>query len=246
MPGGGTLFRMAVFAYQAIQHYRTGLLELPDGYKRLAWLEGPGSERMGYAAESPSRIVIAFRGTEDWDDWKKDLSAMQTVYPYLRGGGSTHKGFTELYSSVRPAVLGALKRCKPGKALDLTGHSLGGAVASLCALDPAVKKGGRAVRLYTFGAPRVGDPVFAAALYRKLTTSARVYLVKDLVPGMPPAKLLGLQYEHAKRGYPVDNPGSSPFNSHNINAYAAALARQAPAEVRRLCRAGPGCCPPGL
>jgi predicted lipase len=41
-----------------------------------------------------------------------------------------------------------------------TGHSLGGALATLCALEMRQRLGLR-VELYTFGSPRVGSPQFA-------------------------------------------------------------------------------------
>lgn len=39
--------------------------------------------------------------------------------------------------------------------------SLGGALATLCALDLKLNFGARDVRLYTYGSPRVGNSVFA-------------------------------------------------------------------------------------
>jgi len=39
--------------------------------------------------------------------------------------------------------------------------SLGGALATLCALDLKLNQGAHDVRLYTYGSPRVGNSVFA-------------------------------------------------------------------------------------
>jgi len=53
----------------------------------------------------------------------------------------------------------------------ITGHSLGGALASICAMDLIVSGQIPAERLmiYTLGQPRVGDPAWAAA-YDKYVT----------------------------------------------------------------------------
>ncbi len=45
----------------------------------------------------------------------------------------------------------------------VSGHSLGGALASLAAYDMAVQAGLHAVQCITFGAPRVGNRAFVAA-----------------------------------------------------------------------------------
>lgn len=245
MDSSGTLFRMAILVYQAQQHYHTKRLNLPRGYRLIAVLESPYFEKMGYVAASSSKIVIAFRGTGEWSDWKTDLNAAQTGYPFLRKGGKTHKGFTELYTSLRPGILDALKRCGSNKKiLSLAGHSLGGALASLCALDPAVKKTCPVIKLYTYGAPKVGDPAFAAALQKRTQISIRVHKAGDWVPSMPPSNLLGMEYAHAERSFAI--PTGIPLTSHSIVSYAAALSRQAAQDARRLCSRNPECCPPGL
>jgi predicted lipase len=69
----------------------------------------------------------------------------------------------------------------------VTGHSLGGSLAALCALDLTV--GGYVstpnMLLYTFGEPRVGDPSFAAAMDKYVTNSYRVVHYEDIVPHLP-------------------------------------------------------------
>ncbi|MDF2921928.1 MAG: hypothetical protein K0R57_842 [Paenibacillaceae bacterium] len=240
------LFRMSVFTYQALQQYRSGLPHLPAKHRLVAVLESPDCRKAGYLAESRSHIIIAFRGTEDWNDLKRNMAAAQVDFPLSKQGGKTHKGYTELYVSLRPGILLALKQCARNKPLYIAGHSLGGALASLCALDPAVAKGRPAVKLVTFGAPRIGDGTFADALHSQTGQSIRIYLEGDLVPNMPPRSLLGFTYVHAKSGFPVKDTQRTPISRHGISAYAMALSRSAPAEARRLSRLYPEFCPPGL
>lgn len=243
MPELSPLYRMSVFVYQAVVQYRSGKPELPKGYKRIAVLESRESRRLGYIAESASTIVIAFRGSEDWDDLKKNIAATQIAYPFRQDGGHTHKGFTELYGSLRPAVIHTLRHLPPAKKLVIAGHSLGGALASLCALDPAVSGKRRTVKLVTFGTPRIGDSVFAAALKRNTTSNIRVYRSGDLVPNVPPRNFLGFMYTHAGAGFGLANPTGSPVGSHSIAAYSASLGQLVPETARKLCRQRPGLCP---
>lgn len=235
MKNRSNLLRMAVFAAQSLKSYRTGMPpDLPKGYRFTALLEAPGFPRMGYVAESPSATVIAFRGTKKAEDVKKDLLARQIPYPYRRGSGwSTHAGFTELYRLLRPGLRLALRRTRSGKALYITGYSLGGALACLCALDPAVRKTPASVRLFTFGAPRVGNPAFAEALQIKTSVAIRVHNAGDWVPTLPPESFLGAQYRHGGHGLPLDNRKSNPVSSHSMQAYREGLEALAGASHRR-------------
>ncbi len=70
----------------------------------------------------------------------------------------------QVYSSVREELLALMRRLlqlRPRK-LRVTGHSLGGALATLFAFDAATQLClPRDVSVSTFGSPRVGNGVFA-------------------------------------------------------------------------------------
>ncbi|WP_438445254.1 lipase family protein [Gorillibacterium sp. sgz5001074] len=233
---------MSVFAYQAIQQYRSGAIRLPAGYRPVALLDGPGAPRLGFAAESAARYVLAFRGTEDWEDLRRDASFAQTAYPYVNGAGFTHRGFTELYASVREQVQQLIRRIPAGKPLYVTGHSLGGAIAALCALDAATSRR-IPVYLYTFGSPKPGNADFASALDARVKSHLRIFNPKDLVTVLPPALLLFYRYEHGGRPVPLPFNRPNPFSNHSMAAYAQALCSGSSASCRKLCRRVPGLCP---
>ncbi|XP_043711763.1 uncharacterized protein LOC122660496 isoform X3 [Telopea speciosissima] len=91
-------------------------------------------------------IVIAFRGTQEHSiqNWIEDLfwKQLDLNYPDLPGA-MVHHGFYSAYhnTTMRPGVLDAVKRAKQlygDIGIMVTGHSMGGAMASFCALDLAV------------------------------------------------------------------------------------------------------------
>ncbi len=61
----------------------------------------------------------------------------------------------------------------PSAPLFIAGHSLGGALATLCAVDVRARLAAPDVRLFTFGSPRVGNAVFAAWVEQQTTVCIR-------------------------------------------------------------------------
>jgi pimeloyl-ACP methyl ester carboxylesterase len=123
-------------------------------------------------------IVVAFRGTYSITNTIIDLSTVPQEYvPYPTpddgdGGDDTtpthrcdnctvHMGFLASWANTRTIVIPELQRLRaehPDYPIHLIGHSLGGAVAALAALELRTSLGwGDDVSVTTFGEPRVGN-----------------------------------------------------------------------------------------
>ena len=126
-------------------------------------------------------IVLAFRGTEATSikDIKADAKATTTS---CETGGRIHSGFTEAYDCV---ALDIRKKLKEPSLVNLplfiTGHSLGGALATIAAKKLS-HNGGKAA-CYTFGAPRVGDMKWISQIK---TPIYRLVNAADCVTMLPP------------------------------------------------------------
>lgn len=94
-------------------------------------------ELFGFILESPQEIIVAWRGSISTNDWLSNMNAAQKPFQYIKEPCLTHRGFTDIYASAREAILSVLGTLSPEKTLFVTGHSLGGALATLCALDVA-------------------------------------------------------------------------------------------------------------
>jgi hypothetical protein len=132
-----------------------------------------------------SMLVLAFRGTEvdRVEDIKSDLNAFQEDCSTL---GKVHKGFSDAYKKVGPLIVDEL--AKPdyaNQALYITGHSLGGAIATLA--TKRLKHAGGHAATYTFGAPRVGNEDWVAGIK---TPVYRIVNSADMVPMLPPGGML--------------------------------------------------------
>jgi triacylglycerol lipase len=190
-------------------------------------------EMLGYVMSSAADVIVAFRGTDSFPDFVADVGYPEVAYPYVAGAGLTHRGFTAVYVSCRDQILAALQVLPPGRPLFITGHSLGGAVATLAALDIAVNSAYKTPVIYTYGSPRVGDPTFADAYDSTVATSVRsswrVLNAFDVVPLLPPEKIydaLQLQYfyyRHVDTWLPLGFVKGGIVANHALANYITAL-----------------------
>uniref|UniRef100_A0A7S0VBB5 Fungal lipase-type domain-containing protein n=1 Tax=Polytomella parva TaxID=51329 RepID=A0A7S0VBB5_9CHLO len=147
---------------------------------------------LGYDAASNS-IITSFRGTDssNWSNWVENMKSWRTnqMYPVDNSTQAMiHSGFWTLWSQFKPnvtaAMAAALER-HPGSKLIAVGHSMGGAVAQLCALDMKFQFNLTDVRSYTYGAPRVGNWAYALLYANYMTRSWRFTHDRDVVPSVP-------------------------------------------------------------
>ena len=147
-------------------------------------------------------VVIAIRGTEGILEWIHDAEFDQVPCPFLAGAGHTEDGFTAMYESLRtgakpdsPTVVNALGQLAfphPVSSVTICGHSLGGALATLLALDVAANTVFTEPAVYSYASPRTGDSLFAGTFDQVVSNSYRIANRLDIVPALPPP----LDYEH--------------------------------------------------
>ena len=140
-------------------------------------------------AGEPAYIVLAFRGTEKKvSDWLTDVNAI----PIQQGSAKVHKGFHQAFAAVQSQVEAILNQAdcqdENGKKLPvfITGHSLGGALATLATKSVTPNIDGAC---YTFGAPRVANYEYFASVK---TPIYRIVNSSDIVPRVPPGALIYL------------------------------------------------------
>lgn len=127
-------------------------------------------------------VIVALRGTQTRQDWFSNLNIGYAPGP---AGSLVHAGFMEIYKSVQSELYKVIKAANAQR-VHFVGHSLGGALATLAAMDFNANKGMPA-NLYTFGAPRVGSLGLVNALRTKVPAGSvkRVYSLSDPVPMIP-------------------------------------------------------------
>ncbi|MBO6559585.1 MAG: lipase family protein [Nisaea sp.] len=131
--------------------------------------------------------VIAFRGTQQTKDWMTNLSASATGVMHLKNGrevkvGNVHKGFDAAFKSVEEQIRSYVEQVAD-LPLYITGHSLGGALATLATWYTS---GDKLAACYSFGAPRCGDDGLVSEFR---TPIYRIVNGADPVPFVPPSSI---------------------------------------------------------
>ena len=103
-----------------------------------------------------------------------------------------HSGFLKGYKSVRDTLHGKIPRdsCR----IRITGHSLGAALALLCAVDIQYNFKNADIEVFLFGCPRVGNKAFVRSYNKRVFKTLRVTNGNDIVTKLPPV-IFG--YHHA-------------------------------------------------
>jgi len=175
---------------------------------------GRGNNRVSIGlicqADGTGDVVIAIRGTEVIQEWINDAEFLLVTCRFLAGAGHTEDGFTAMYNSLRtgdaagsPTVVNALAMLplpQLANSLTICGHSLGGALGTLLALDVAANTNFKNPAVYTFASPRTGDPSFASTYNQVVKNSFRITNRLDLVPKLP----LPPVYEHVAELYELN------------------------------------------
>lgn len=186
--------------------------------------------------------VVVFRGTLQPNEWIRNLQARQRPFPSglprWRAPARVHAGFLSIFDTVflvrdgaRRPIRAALPDLVAGRDTTFVGHSLGGALATLAAVEAArlAPRDAARMRVATFASPRVGDPGFAA-MARAVGRIDRVCNLVDVVPAVP-ASIPVAAYTHVGEAFRVssfDWPALENRNKppqqivcwHSISAYA--------------------------
>jgi pimeloyl-ACP methyl ester carboxylesterase len=169
-------------------------------------------------------FIIIFPGSASWRDWLTNSSVRKTEW---HAGVKVHEGFMEAFRSVAGEVM---TRVSGAASVIITGHSLGGALATLCA-DACADMGVDVEAVYTFGSPRVGNGAFARQYNDDLGhVTYRVVNARDPVPKVP--WMLGT-YRHVDTLAYLHHDGSLRLDQP-LRAHAAEVVQRAAAFSENL------------
>ncbi|WP_250296369.1 lipase family protein [Wolbachia endosymbiont of Oedothorax gibbosus] len=227
-----TGFEVTTEGYEIIpspeKMYKTRAELTKEGYEIIPF--GNSFEKdAGHVFIKGKEITIAYHGTRMshglWglNDLITDLNASFTTSELLPDGGRIHRGFYNSFTDSWPNLYGILKSHaeKQGSEIkdfkiNLTGHSMGGAIAKIAALCLNKTEGAEDVHVATFGDPRVFD-LAASKFYNDVLQEKTIRVTQhrqDPVPAVSPG-LFG--YAHVGAQLRISAPEGYSF--HKIDGY---------------------------
>eukprot|EP00658_Telonema_sp_P-2_P013727 TRINITY_DN15204_c0_g1_i1.p1 TRINITY_DN15204_c0_g1~~TRINITY_DN15204_c0_g1_i1.p1 ORF type:complete len:288 (-),score=54.07 TRINITY_DN15204_c0_g1_i1:272-1135(-) len=177
------------------------------GFQNISSVHDPKTDGRGIVGWDPNlkARIVSFMGTDgNIKTWIDDILAVKQK-PYQADGCSNcsvHAGFDATWKGLKPQVLTALDTLPPGPVY-VTGHSLGAALATLCAIDLATEFKVQPAAVMTVGQPRVGDTNFAAFYHSKVHSHWRATHHRDPIPHLP-YQWMGYEHVSTEVYYPSD------------------------------------------
>jgi hypothetical protein len=173
-----------------------------------------------FVGTNADHVVVAFRGTESPTtiDGLKDIflsdarnllivptGRLGTDFIAAGVGARMHQGFINALGDIWDPVFAKVsaEQKQSERPLWITGHSLGGALATLAGWL-FLRRFVNVHQIYTFGAPMVGNKEALAAFDRELKGKIFRYVDShDPVPRLPTVSLLANDYCHCEREMPL-------------------------------------------
>jgi hypothetical protein len=180
-----------------------------DRFSLIEHVHSEETDTHAFVVASLDRIIVMFRGTVSMLNLKTDLDSTELHYeladsisPVLLHSHTArarqkameppcvHAGFYKAWESVKGRIclyVENLRRQNPERVVFITGHSLGGGLAVICAFDFAVRLGmhRNEIGLTTWGTPCVGNFSFAQRFARVVPASTRFVNAGDLITKLP-------------------------------------------------------------
>lgn len=209
------LAKVALVAYQSPESIKPEVEKW--GLSQFVFIDRKDTQV--FLAGDSEIILIAFRGTEPerLQDWMTDAQIKRKAGLY----GKVHRGFLRALQSVWSEIQVIIEKWQTqAQSLWVTGHSLGGALATL-AMATFGEKAKPVHGLYTFGQPRVGGKTFAKNFDLDFQSQTFRFVNNNDVVIRVSTRAMG--YRHIGRVVVFDSKGMLQTDPHFWNIFVNRL-----------------------
>ncbi len=209
------LAEASVLSYAPVDTIQNAMTAL--GYPGFRAFSGPKFDGQAFVAWQSTHAILIFRGTEP-TSYQDLLTDSRFKLVGWNGVGKVHQGFRDAFEELHSDQgLAAFLASLGDIPVFITGHSMGGALATLAASRYPSSRA-----LYSFGAPRAGDRSFVQSVR---IPSFRVVNRTDLVVDVPPYVRGITSFDHSGELVQINPDNSMQSNrSNHLGSNLKALA----------------------
>jgi len=187
------------------------------GLLLVKWIENKKSDTQGFVATKGKTIYVVWRGSESKKDFQNDASIDKV--PFINEGEKVHIGFKSAWESVLEDTYNAIDNAlenlqEEATNIVVTGHSLGGAIATLYAYSIKKHYPNYNVSSTTIGSPRVGNKIFKENYDNSSIDTLRIVHNNDLVTHTPYIKFYHVNYQLR-----LDNNGNELKRDKSLKSF---------------------------
>lgn len=177
-------------------HNKTDALECPENFSRGSIIKvrlGSVWSNIAYIfwSETENVLLFVFSGTYNTSMLFENLNYNQTFALSIGNGklpakAKLHKGYCDLYNATKKYLYEAINTySNPETKIITTGVSLGGALSSVAKVDLSLSMPEKTFVHYSFGSPRVWNPVAKEYINKHLTNAYRIQNAFDIITKVP-------------------------------------------------------------
>jgi len=183
-----------------VYHIFDGVIDRPKYYNDSA------SGATAYSWIQDTILHIVFRGTDGVLDMRIDAEELRVPLFEGRNDILVHAGFLKQFKAIEVQLLETILEQKVTTGVHFSGHSLGGALATLASgvFCGRLREMGMSVGCYTIGSPRVGGSGFVKWWNGLSIDSYRILNYMDPVPMIP----INWLFSHIYGGIQLEDSGS--------------------------------------
>ena len=170
------------------------------GLKSVKWIDDKKSDTQAFVAMKGKSLYVVFRGTSSKKDAQNDVSIDKV--PFINEGDKVHIGFKSSWDAVKDIVLKSIDKLSGYNKIVVCGHSLGAAVATLCAYNLSHVYN-TTIECCTIGSPRVGNKTFKNNYDARKIKTLRIVHNNDVVTHSP-----SIGYYHVNYMLRIDHEGN--------------------------------------
>ena len=149
-------------------------------------------------------IIVSLEGTKDVTELLHELTDFNLIpyTPHVLPNATVDDFFLNAYVAAQDRIISTITTVKEiqnkvSQPVIVTGHSLGGSIAALVAIDLVLSGvvSSEELQLITYGEPRTGNPDFAKYMDKYVPNSWRLVHSGDIVPHVPLSDMIYLEFE---------------------------------------------------